>query len=283
MNKFDRVIILGSGDLPYNCAQICMEYTGNVEVVEIKISDGSFLEKKCQNAGIRYLALTKSEITKYLTNVKEKTLMISASSTYLVPPDIIARPEFMIINWHNALLPAHKGRNAECWAIYEGDPVTGITWHILTNEIDGGDIIAKEIIPITDDMTSLVLFKKQVEKGTECFSKIAPMLFTSGITPEKQPVATDLKMHYSKDVPNDGFLDPNWDYEKVSRFLRSMDYGGLMLLGPMKIRIDNTIYCFRKYAVDTECENEGFYNDNYIFNRDGHRIILKKLRKENNQ
>ena len=283
MNKFDRVIILGSGDLPYNCAGICMEYMGNVEVVEIKISDGSFLEKKCQSAGIRYIALTKIEITEYLSNVKEKTLMISASSTYLVPADIIARPEFTIINWHNALLPAHRGRNAECWAIYEGDSVTGITWHILTNEIDGGDIIAKEIIPITDDMTSLVLFKKQVEKGTECFSKIAAMLFTTGITTEKQPVATDIKMHYSKDVPNDGFLDPNWDYEKISRFLRSMDYGGLMLLGPMKIRIDNSIYCFRKYSVDTECENEGFYNDNYIFNRDGHRIILKKLRKESIQ
>ena len=281
MNKYEKVIVLGSGDLPLSCALTSLEYVKDVEVVEIKISTGSFLERKCITGGIKYRALTKQEITDYLMSVSVNTLVVSASSTYLVPAKVIANPFMTIINWHNALLPLHKGRNAEAWAIYEGDTKTGITWHLITKDVDAGDIILSSPIEITSDMTALSLFKKQISLGAETFKDIASDIFSGSLKTVPQAVDLMSKLHYSKDIPNEGFLDLSWDFDSTGRFLRAMDYGSLLLMGPMKVKIGDDIFFFRKY-IFTKSEGllEGFDGDDYVLIKGDDAVILKRLKKD---
>ena len=65
-------------------------------------------------------------------------------------PDAFPAP---MINVHPSLLPKYKGLNAVEQAMDSGDSVTGCTVHYVTEELDGGTIIAQQEVPILPDDT----------------------------------------------------------------------------------------------------------------------------------
>ena len=72
-----------------------------------------------------------------------------------------------MINVHPSLLPKYKGLNAVEQAMDSGDSVTGCTVHYVTEELDGGKIIAQREVPILPDDTveSLTKAIQRMEYG----------------------------------------------------------------------------------------------------------------------
>jgi phosphoribosylglycinamide formyltransferase-1 len=70
------------------------------------------------------------------------------------------------VNTHPALLPAFKGWHAVRDALDFGVKVTGMTVHLVTEEVDAGPILAQEAVPVLDDDTEETLHEriKQVER-----------------------------------------------------------------------------------------------------------------------
>lgn len=68
-----------------------------------------------------------------------------------VPESIAAIPRYGTVNVHPALLPAYRGANGYR-ALYEAEPVLGMTLHHLTPEMDGGPILAQSSRPTPDDI-----------------------------------------------------------------------------------------------------------------------------------
>ena len=62
-----------------------------------------------------------------------------------------------IVNIHPSLLPRHKGLDTHARVIAAGDSVTGCTVHIVSEELDSGDVIAQAEVPVEagDDASSL--------------------------------------------------------------------------------------------------------------------------------
>jgi len=58
-----------------------------------------------------------------------------------------------IINVHPSLLPKYKGLHAVEQALESGDRETGCTVHYVNEELDGGAIIDRSIVPICPDDT----------------------------------------------------------------------------------------------------------------------------------
>ena len=65
-----------------------------------------------------------------------------------------------IINVHPSLLPKYKGLHAVEQALLSGDKQTGCTVHYVNEELDGGAIIDRSIVPICPDDTVATLTQR---------------------------------------------------------------------------------------------------------------------------
>ena len=72
--------------------------------------------------------------------------MILAGSG-IVKESLLKIPREGTLNCHPGLLPRYRGCTCLEWALYEDEPV-GATCHFVTPEIDAGDIVRKEIMPV---------------------------------------------------------------------------------------------------------------------------------------
>jgi methionyl-tRNA formyltransferase len=94
-------------------------------------------------------------------------LIISGGFPWRIPPDVVALPRLGAINFHDALLPRHRGPNATGWAFRLGDTEIGLTIHRLAPDFDSGPILAQARIPITadDDLSTLWTKSADYEVG----------------------------------------------------------------------------------------------------------------------
>ena len=75
----------------------------------------------------------------------------------LLSPSFVAEWQGRIVNIHPSLLPKYRGLDTHARALAAGDRVSGCSVHIVTDEVDAGDVIARAEVPIEpgDDVQSL--------------------------------------------------------------------------------------------------------------------------------
>jgi len=66
----------------------------------------------------------------------------------LLTDDFVARWRGRIVNIHPSLLPKYKGLDTHQRAIDAGDTIAGCSVHIVTEELDGGDVLGQAEVPI---------------------------------------------------------------------------------------------------------------------------------------
>src|SRR3546814_18194605 len=62
--------------------------------------------------------------------------------------DLVARWRGRIINIHPSLLPKYKGLDTHQRAIDAGDAMAGCSVHIVTEDLDAGEVLGQAEIPI---------------------------------------------------------------------------------------------------------------------------------------
>lgn len=90
-------------------------------------------------------------------------LIISGGFPWRIPADVLALPRLGAINFHDAILPRHRGPNATGWAFRLDDAETGLTIHRLGSEFDTGPVLAQVRVPITDDDSLSTLMAQLVD------------------------------------------------------------------------------------------------------------------------
>jgi methionyl-tRNA formyltransferase len=97
----------------------------------------------------------------------EPDLIISGGFPWRIPADVLALPRLGAINFHDAILPRHRGPNATGWAFRQNDAETGLTIHRLGPEFDTGPVLAQVRVPITDDDNMSTLMAILVDHAPE--------------------------------------------------------------------------------------------------------------------
>lgn len=96
---------------------------------------------------------------------RELDLGIIAGARILKDP-VIKSFSIGIINFHPGLIPEARGLDAMLWSIYKDLPL-GVTAHLIDENIDAGNILLKEKIPIYPDDTLLDLSERLHDKQIE--------------------------------------------------------------------------------------------------------------------
>ena len=75
----------------------------------------------------------------------------------LLSPGFVKQWRGRILNIHPSLLPKYRGLDTHARAIAAGDRVSGCTVHLVTEELDAGEIVAASEVPIEAGDTPPVL------------------------------------------------------------------------------------------------------------------------------
>jgi methionyl-tRNA formyltransferase len=100
----------------------------------------------------------------------------------MLPEVVWNMPPLGTFNLHGSLLPKYRGAAPINWAIINGERETGVTAFKLQHEIDTGDIVLQEKIPIYEDDNAGTLHDRMMITGSEVILKTIRMLEAGNIT-----------------------------------------------------------------------------------------------------
>lgn len=83
----------------------------------------------------------------------------------MLPEAVWNMPPMGTINLHGSLLPQYRGAAPINWAIIHGEKETGVTTFKLKHEIDTGDILLQESLPIGENETAGEVHDRMKETG----------------------------------------------------------------------------------------------------------------------
>ncbi|MDQ3276685.1 MAG: methionyl-tRNA formyltransferase [Bacteroidota bacterium] len=83
----------------------------------------------------------------------------------MLPEAVWNMPPMGTINVHGSLLPQYRGAAPINWAIINGENETGVSTFKLKHEIDTGDVLLQERIPIGEDETAGELHDRMKDIG----------------------------------------------------------------------------------------------------------------------
>ena len=115
--------------------------------------------KRANKLGIPHTQISskKEELIIDIMKAWKVDLIVLAGWMRIITPKLIDAFPNQIINLHPSMLPKYKGLHAIERALESGDTVTGVSVHYVNEELDGGEIILQEEVPILpeDDIESL--------------------------------------------------------------------------------------------------------------------------------
>jgi methionyl-tRNA formyltransferase len=108
----------------------------------------------------------------------------------MLPEQVWNMPPMGTINVHASLLPDYRGAAPINWAIINGEKETGVTTFKLKHEIDTGDILLQEKIPIGENETAGELHDRMKEIGAQLLVKTIKDVAEGKISAIPQEVIT---------------------------------------------------------------------------------------------
>lgn len=188
-----RVAVLASGG-GTNLQALLDALTGSLARVALVLSDrpqAGALER-ARRAGVPAAALRDpADAAELLAALADADLVVLAGYLKLVPPAVVARLRWRMINIHPALLPAFGGPGMYGRRVHEavlasGAAVSGATVHYVDEQYDRGPIIAEARVPVRPDDTPEALAARVLEAEHRLLPMVVLELARRGVP--KEPV-----------------------------------------------------------------------------------------------
>ncbi|MDK2770208.1 MAG: phosphoribosylglycinamide formyltransferase [Sphingomonas sp.] len=90
----------------------------------------------------------------------------------LLSDDFVARWRGRIVNIHPSLLPLYKGLDTHQRAIDAGDSHGGCSVHLVTEELDGGEVLGQARVPILPGDTPAALAERVLAEEHKLYPRI---------------------------------------------------------------------------------------------------------------
>ncbi len=103
-------------------------------------------------------------------------LIVAVAFGRVIPPEVLVIPRLGGINLHPSLLPRYRGAAPIPRAIAAGDTETGVTVLYIIEELDAGDVILQQAVPILPDDTAETLQVRLAGEGATLLAEAIRLL-----------------------------------------------------------------------------------------------------------
>lgn len=90
----------------------------------------------------------------------------------ILPKAIRSIPTVACVNLHPSMLPAYRGPTPIFWQLRYGERNTGVSLHLVTRVLDGGDVLLQRRSPFSDGLSNDEIGKKLGAVGAQLFLEL---------------------------------------------------------------------------------------------------------------
>lgn len=98
----------------------------------------------------------------------------------------IILPRLGTINCHPSMLPKYRGPNPYMSTIYMGEESTGVSFHLMSEKLDEGEILLQKEVPILHDDTGYSLKMRCCKEARDLTKELFDGLLNATLMPKKQ-------------------------------------------------------------------------------------------------
>ena len=147
------------------------QYGIDTFIIEHKAFDSKYAFEKSLAAKIREI---------------NPSLIVLAGFMRVLGPKFIRLFRGKIINIHPSLLPKYPGLNTHQRVLEDNEEIHGVTVHFVTEELDGGQIIAQDSVPVLSNDTAKTLAARVLEREHILYPKVIESLAAGKIQMENE-------------------------------------------------------------------------------------------------
>lgn len=199
----ERIVFMGTPDFAVATLKALIEAEANVVGVitapDRKAGRGmklqpSAVKKFAIENGLKVLQPTNLKSEEFLEELRSLEATLQIVVAFRMLPEVVWNmPKHGTFNLHASLLPQYRGAAPINWAIINGEKETGVTTFFLQHQIDTGDVIFQEKVPISDDMNAGELHDELMEVGSKLVVKTLEAVESGNCPSTPQENSSELK------------------------------------------------------------------------------------------
>ena len=196
--------------------------------------------------------------TDFLSVLKSEPfdLFFSIDNLWKVPREVLTLARKFAVNFHDAPLPKYAGVNATNWAIINRERTHGVTWHVMTERIDAGDVLKMATFPVGDRETVMTLNAQCYEKSIEAFAQLVDDLDADIVTPVRQNAEDRTYFSRWQRPPAACTIDWTLSAEEIDALVRGLNHGSYPNpMGLPKIHLNNQVVVVRSTELVPSCSD----------------------------
>ena len=140
----------------------------------------SAVKQYALSVGLPVLQPERLKAEEFLTELRSYNADLQIVVAFRMLPEVVWNmPRLGTFNLHASLLPQYRGAAPINWAVMNGDTETGATTFMLQHEIDTGNIILQERIPIADDENVGSVHDRLMTMGTGLVTRTVDLIIDS--------------------------------------------------------------------------------------------------------
>ena len=213
----NKYYIIGSTGLVKTCFKLLKQK--GFEALGI-ISYDLKLQKWAKQQNVKYIKSIEE-----LNDVADFDYLFSVANPYILPGWLLKKVNKYAINYHDGPLPKYAGTYATSWAILNNEKEHGVTWHIINEKVDLGEILEQVTFGIDNNETTLTLNLKCFQAAIVSFKKLLIALIRGNISRKKQNI-TERTFYYKNQKPKGaGVINWKMPILDIDRLARSLYFG----------------------------------------------------------
>jgi methionyl-tRNA formyltransferase len=227
-----RIVFMGTPDFAVESLKALVENNSNIVGVVPAPARPAGRGQKLKQSPVKEYAVSvnipvlqpeKLKNEEFLGELKALKADLQIIVAFLMLPEVVwSMPPLGSFNLHGSLLPRYRGAAPINWAVINGDKETGVTTFFLKHEIDTGNVIFQERMPINDDDTAGTVHDKMMVLGAGLVVKTVQAIIDEKAEALPQSNDESQLKHAPKIFKDDCRIDWQKDVESVRNHIRGL-------------------------------------------------------------